>query len=254
MRNIKLTIEYEGTHYAGWQKQKHRCHNKLLPHQPTTIQETIENALHKILREKIRLIVSGRTDAGVHALGQVANFKTKSAITEEKLKRALNGLLPCDISIVNVEQVGLDFHSRFDARAKIYRYAIFNQSHRSALLRDRAYFYRYPLDIGLMRRESKCLLGRHDFKGFQASAGKERNSIKTIRKINIMKDNDFMHIEIEADGFLYNMVRNIVGTLIEIGRFKFAKGSLKKILLAKDRKMAGPTAPACGLYLVKVKY
>jgi len=261
MRNLRLGIEYEGTNYCGWQVQKSR--QVTLPvrqagksprHQSKSIQEVIERTLQKILQEKVKLIASGRTDAGVHAWAQVANFKTNSDIFPGKLQRALNGLLPADITISSVREVPLDFHSRFAAKSKAYRYTILNRSYPSALLKNTVYFYRYPLDIRLMLRESRVLLGRHDFKSFQASGRKERDSVRTIKDLKIIKDRDLIHIEIEADGFLYNMVRNIVGTLIEIGRGRFPRGSLKKILASKNRGLAGPTVPAAGLCLIKVKY
>lgn len=252
MRNLKLTIEYDGTNYAGWQIQI-RKDAKTQRH-PPTIQGTIEKVLSKILQEKIKLIGSGRTDAGVHALCQVANFKTNSNITLKKLKIALNGLLPDDIKVSRVEKVSLNFHSRFDAKAKLYRYTILNRTYPSPHFQNLAYFYPYPLNVRLMQEAARLLLGKHNFKSFQASGSPERNPIKTIKKLKITKDKDFIHIEIEADGFLYNMARNIVGTLIEIGRGRLNKESLKKILKASDRKLAGPTAPACGLYLCAVKY
>lgn len=246
MRNLKLIIEYEGTNYCGWQKQRNS--------KKKSIQQVLEDTLQKILNEKIKIIGSGRTDSGVHALSQVANFKTNSKIPLTKLKKALNTLLPEDIVIKRIKEVPLDFHSRFDVKSKLYRYIILNRAYRSVFLRKRAYFYPYPLDINLMRKEAKVLLGRHDFKAFQASDKKEKSSIRTIKKLVIKKKKDLITIDIEADGFLYNMVRNIVGTLIEIGRGRFVKGDLKKILLSRDRKQAGFTAPAMGLYLVKVKY
>lgn len=252
MRNIKLTLEYDGKNYAGWQRQRLKV--KRQKAKIRTIQETIEKTLEKILQKKIKLIGSGRTDAGVSAIAQVANFKTDSSISLDKLQKGLNALLPRDIVITNIEKAREDFHSRFNAKSKVYRYTILNRSYSSALLKDEVYFYPYPLNVRLMQRESKDLLGRHNFKAFQSSDKKERNPIRTIKKLNIIQDNDLIYIEIEADGFLYNMVRNIVGTLIEIGRNRFPKGALKKILLSRDRKLAGPTVPACGLCLLKVKY
>ena len=246
MPNIKLTIEYVGTNYSGWQTQKYR--------RSRTIQKTIERVLQKILQEDIRLIASGRTDAGVHARAQVANFKTESDMPSRKLQRALNGNLPGDIAITKIERVSPDFHSRFSARSKLYRYTILNRNYPCVFLRDTAYFYPYPLDIKLMRDESKVLLGRHDFSAFCASGSAHKNSARAIKKIKIIKENDLLCIDIEADGFLYNMARNIAGTLIEIGRGRFLKGRLRKILLSRSRRLAGPTLPAQGLCLVKVKY
>ena len=247
MRNLKLEIEYDGTDYCGWQAQTRNKHKK-------SIQQTLEKTLRKILQEKIRLIASGRTDAGVHAFAQVANFKTKSNIALDKLQRALNGLLADDITINKIEEVNLDFHSRFSAKSKVYRYTILNRAYPSALLRNTVCHYHYPLDTRVMQKEARVLLGRHNFTSFQACDKIERDPVRTIKSIKITKDKEKIYIDIEADGFLYNMVRNIVGTLLEIGRGKLAKGSLEKILLAKDRRLAGPAAPAKGLCLIKVKY
>lgn len=247
MRNLKLKIEYDGSNYCGWQVQSRRNNKK-------SIQETLEKKLCKILQEKIRLVVSGRTDAGVHAKAQVANFNTNSKISLDKLQRALNGLLPQDIAITGVEEVSSDFHSRFSAKSKIYRYVIVNRNYPSVFIREQAYFYSYPLNISRMKAEAGILLGKHDFKCFQAADKKDRSSLRTIKKLKITKANDLIHIDIEADGFLYNMVRNIAGTLIEIGRGRFPKGYMKKLLVSRNRKLAGPTVPACGLCLLKVRY
>lgn len=260
MRNLKLEIEYEGTSYAGWQIQKGDVSvlskNRNVPFlHKKTIQHVLEETLQKILRERVHLIVSGRTDSGVHALAQAANFKTKSKITPDKLRLGLNSLLPQDIAVSRIEEKPLAFHSRFDAKSKIYRYAILNRPYPSPLQRKTAYFFPHPLNAGLMCRESRVLLGRHNFKSFQASDKLERDPVKTIHTIKLSKDKQgLVTIDIEADGFAYNMVRNIAGTLIEIGRGRFAPGALKRILLARDRKAAGPTAPARGLTLLKVNY
>jgi tRNA pseudouridine38-40 synthase len=247
MRNLKLKIEYDGSNYCGWQIQSRSSNKK-------SIQATLEKYLRKILQEKIRLVVSGRTDAGVHAKAQVANFNTNSEISLDKLQRALNGLLPQDIAITGIEEVPADFHSRFSAKSKIYRYTIVHRNYPSVFLRGYSYFYPYPLDIKLMKAEAKILLGKHDFKCFQAADKKDRSSLRTIKKLSIIKVNDLLRIDIEADGFLYNMVRNIVGTLIEIGRGRFPRGYMNKLLVSRNRKLAGPTIPASGLSLIKVKY
>jgi len=248
MRNIKLEIEYDGRRRCGWQVQPRKISKK------PSVQESLENTLRKILQEKIRITGAGRTDSGVHALAQIANFKTNSDIPVKKLQLALNGNLPKDISINKVEEVSLSFHSRFKAKSKVYRYTILNRAYPSALLKGRVQHLRYPLDVGLMRREARCLVGRHDFSSFRASGGQSQDSVRRIKSIRIARSKDLIHLEIEADGFLYNMVRNIAGTLIEIGRHKFKKGDTKKILLARNRRLAGPTAPACGLFLVGVRY
>ena len=247
-----MTLEYEGTGYAGWQTQRSR--------KPKSIQETIEKTLAGILQEQIRLTASGRTDAGVHAVGQVANFKTDSGIPAEKLQRALNGLLPDDIAITRIEEAGLDFHSRFAAKSKIYRYTILNQPYPSALLRNAVYFYPYPLDIKLMRQGANSLLGRHDFQAFCAAGSGVRSTIRQIKNIFIRKKRYTLYairytliiIDIEANGFLRNMARNIVGTLLEIGRGNPV--DMKQLLSLRDRTKAGPTAPAKGLCLMKVNY
>ena len=247
MRNLKLQIEYDGTAYAGWQVQNR--------HRGKTIQQVIEKVLSKILQEKVRLNGSGRTDAGVHASAQVANFKTGSEIPGLRLRHALNALLPADISVSIVEDVHPDFHSRFSAKSKAYCYRVLNRAYPSALSRGRVYFCPYPLDLDLMRREAACLLGRHDFSAFCASGSDAKNKSRRIKHICLKKRRgSIIELEIEADGFLYNMCRSIAGTLIEIGRGRFKEGSMKKILRSKDRRLAGPTAPAEGLYLVKVKY
>ncbi len=294
MRNIRLEIEYDGTNYYGWQVQNSPClagprlrreasrqAQSTVPallarfasvrlgepkarrearragrHGPQkrTIQQTIENALQKILQEKVKLICSGRTDTGVHAQAQVANFKTASPIGLDKLHFGLNALLPEDIAVTRVTHAPVDFHSRFCAKSKVYQYVILNSKHRSVFFRNSAYFCRYPLNINLMRKEAKALLGRHNFSAFCASAGKLKNQVKTIKKITISKRNNLITITVKADGFLYNMVRNIAGTLIDIGRGKLSENSLKKILFSKNRRLAGPTAPAKGLYLLKIGY
>ena len=246
MRNIRLTIEYDGTNYCGWQVQKRS--------QKKSIQGTIEKALQKILQEKIRIIGSGRTDAGVHAQAQVANFKTNSDTALDKLQKGLNALLPDDIAVTKIKEVHPDFHSRFAAKSKVYRYSILNRPYRSALLRGKVYFCPYPLDVRLMQEESRILLGKHNFKAFQAADKKAANSVRTIKKLQVKRDNDLIYIDIEADSFLYNMARNIIGTLLEIGRGKLPKGSLGRILVARDRRLAGPTVPSKGLCLLEVKY
>ena len=255
MRNLKITIEYDGIGYCGWQVQSR---SKSKP----SIQATIEKALRKILRERIKLIGAGRTDAGVHAEAQAANFKTQSRIPLHKLQYALNSALPDDIVITAVKKVKPDFHSRFDAKSKSYRYVILNSKCRSPILRNYVYFYPHYLDVKLMRREVRCLLGKHDFKAFCASGSSAKSTVRNIKNLYIKKLNyplsakryPLITIEIEAGGFLYNMARNIAGTLIEIGRGKFTPGSMKRILAARDRKLAGPTAPAMGLCLLEVKY
>ena len=248
MRNIKLIIEYDGTDFNGWQIQpQHR-----------TIQNEIEQALQKIFNKKIRLIGSGRTDSGVHALGQVANFKTQSVMSCEKIQKALNAVLPADIVILNTEEVSLKFHSQYDAQRKMYRYMVLNRSVPCAQQRNFCLFYPYKLNLRLMRQESKILIGKHDFKSFQAidtsKPHRSKDTIRTITQLDIKKRGDYIYIEIEANGFLYKMVRNIVGTLLEIGSGKLLKGCMQEILFQKSRTHAGYTAKAKGLTLMAVCY
>lgn len=259
-RNLKLEIEYDGTNYCGWQIQKSHQVTRLQGHK--SIQETIEKTLSKILQEKIHLIASGRTDARVHALAQTANFKTRSKILTDKLQKALNSLLPEDIVINSIEEADENFHSRFSAKSKTYRYLILNQPYPSVFLKDKAYFCPHKLNIRLMRREALFLSGRHDFKGFCSSGSSVKSTVRTIKRISVgpiqyslcAQCRPLIAIDVEADGFLYNMVRSIVGTLLDIGRGRFEKGRVRKILDTKNRKLCGITAPAKGLYLVKVIY
>ena len=247
-RTIKLTIEYDGTDFQGWQFQ-------IPPNR--TIQEEIEKTLKKITKENIRVIGSGRTDSGVHALGQVAHFKTKTKLSNATLLKALNYHLPKDISVLRVQKVKNTFHAQFSAKKKTYRYTILNRIAPSAQERNFAYQFPYPLNVAAIKREAKNLVGRKDFKSFQASEArdtKEKSSVRTVSKVSIQKKGDFIYFEIEANGFLYKMVRNIVGTLLDIGTGKLPPGSLKKILAQKNRAAASKTAPAHGLCLVKVQY
>ena len=258
MHNIKLTIEYDGTKYCGWQKQRVKRFGLKKKKQKLAIQEVIESCIKKVLRQKVNIISSGRTDSGVHALKQVANFKTTSKIGSHKIKLALNGNLPKDIRISEAERVSLKFHSRYSAKSKVYRYIILNQDHKSPFLVNYSYWFKFPLDIRLMKKAASNLLGRNDFKAFCASGSSVGDTKRSIKRLSIANFNYFSYnvicIEIEADGFLYNMVRNIVGTLIEVGRGRFIPKDIKKIIESRDRTLAGPCAPAKGLFLIGVKY
>jgi tRNA pseudouridine38-40 synthase len=251
MRNIRLKIEYDGTKYSGWQIQNN---NKNTVKSPPTIQHSIETTLSNILQENIKIIGSGRTDAGVHALGQVANFKTRSGLSLNAIKRAMNALLPKDILVTKIKEEGPDFHSRFDAVSKTYMYVISDGGNTSVFNKLYEYCIPYTLDVRSMKKGASFLIGKHDFSSFKASDKKERSSTRTIKKLTVSRKRNIIRIEVEADGFLYNMVRNIVGTLVEVGRGKMLPVAVKDILLAKDRKKAGPTAPAKGLCLVRVRY
>jgi len=250
-RNIKLTIEYNGQHFSGWQIQKKG---------QRTVQDEIQNVLKKIFKEKIKLIGSGRTDSGVHALGQVANFSTPATMSTPRIVQALNANLPLDIGIIQAEKAPLDFHAQYSVKSKTYRYSILHRHSRSSLHSRFSLHYPYKLNISLMRKEVQVLIGRKDFRSFQGSNPTNRlktdpkSTIRTIKSIKIYKKGYFLYIDIEANGFLYKMVRNIVGTLLEIGRGKLPKGSMRKILNKKDRVHAGGTAKAHGLALLQVQY
>ncbi len=244
MRNIKLTIRYDGSRYAGWQFQKNAL----------AIQEVIQRAIKKITGRSINLTGSGRTDAGVHAEAQVANFKTRSKIPLKNLRMALNSALPKDIVIINIEEAGPKFNSQRSARSKLYRYTIYNNDFIDPFMRRYAAKCFFKLNIAAMRKAAGYLTGRHDFTSFRTWGGEEKDSIRKIEYIKIAKSKDVVYIYIKANGFLYNMARSVVGTLVEVGRGKFRIEQVKEILSKKDRKCCGPTMPAKGLCLVKVFY
>lgn len=244
MRNFLLEIEYDGSKYAGWQIQKNAL----------GIQEILEKKLSLILGEKTKLTAAGRTDAGVHARGQAANFKSLTTLSADRILKSSNALLPRDICVKSVKEVALDFNARFSARSKIYRYFIYNSNIKSAFWYKYSWRLPYKLNLSLMRRELRAVIGRHNFKSFAASDKRTRQMQRKISKAFLRKKNSFLIVDIEGESFLYNMVRNIIGTLIEIGRGKLSPGSMKRILKARNRKEAGPCAPAHGLHLVKVKF
>lgn len=244
MRNIKLTIEYDGKCYNGWQKQP----NKL------NIQGEIERAIYNITKEEVDLIGSGRTDAGVHALGQVANFKTNSEIPIEKLPLAINSQLKNSIVIKEAEEVNERFHSRYNAKRKTYRYIINNSKCGTAIYRNLEYSYPFKLDAEKMKQASKYFKGEHDFKAFKSSGTSSKNSVRTIYKAIVKQEGEKIIIELTGNGFLYNMVRIISGTLLDVGLGKIQPEEIPEMIESKDRQRAGKTLPAHGLYLVEVKY
>jgi len=245
LKNIKLTIEYDGTFYHGWQRQK----------SDPTFQAEIEKAISTMMGHSITVIGSGRTDAGVHALGQVANFKCDTRLGPQELLNGLNALLPDCMVVKNCEEVHENFHARYDAKRKTYRYRILNRNLPIAIQRQYAWHIRRRLDTAVMRQASSYLVGRHDFKAFEGTGSPRSHSKRQVFKADIIRQNeDYLIFEIQADGFLRFMVRNIVGTLVEVGRGKISPGDFKDILLSKDRSRAGATAPAQGLFLVEVKY
>ena len=244
MRNIKLVIEYDGKSFNGWQKQP----NKL------NIQGEIEKAIEEITGEKIDLIASGRTDAGVHSLGQVANFKTNSTIDVEKIPYAINSKLKKSIVIKSAEEVPERFHSRYSVHSKTYRYTINNSKFGTALYRDMEYHFPIELDEKKMQKAAKFFEGEHDFKAFKASGTSSKSSVRTIYKATVERKDDRVIIELTGNGFLYNMVRIIAGTLIDVGIGKIKPEEVKEIIEKKERKNAGKTLPARGLCILKVDY
>ena len=245
MRNIKITIEYDGTRYNGWQTQKNG----------SGIQEILTNAIHQVCKDVTKINGAGRTDAGVHAMGQTASFSTECKIPVNKLAAAVNVFLPKDIVIKNAEEVSKDFHARYSAKGKKYMYIVNNSSSRSALNFYREYNFPYELDYKKIKRACEIFEGTHDFRGFMASGSSVKDTIRTISKIQVKKRDDGRIIfNFTGDGFLYNMVRILVGTLLEVGLGKINVEELKSIIASKDRTKAGKTVPAQGLYLVEVYY
>ncbi|MEW9122268.1 MAG: tRNA pseudouridine(38-40) synthase TruA [Thermotaleaceae bacterium] len=244
MKNIKLQVEYDGTDFCGWQKQLNG----------RTVQGEIERALEKVLKKPVKLSGSGRTDAGVHALGQVANFNEDISVPTDKIPYALNSLLPADIAIWKAEEVEANFHARYSAKRKKYIYQIYNDKVRSPLMRNYAFFVPQPLDYDAMCAAGKYFLGTHDFKGFMAAGSNVKDTIRTLYKLDVYLSNDLIKIEVEGNGFLYNMVRIIAGTLIEVGKGNILRTAIPQIIDSGMRDKAGPTAPAQGLYLAEVFY
>ncbi len=244
MMNIKLTIEYDGSDYHGWQVQPNG----------KTIQEVLQHALSEILREKVRVTGSGRTDAGVHALGQVANFVCTRDVDLWKLQRGLNGLTSADIVVKKVESVSDSFDARRSAQKRAYEYRIWNHLWPSVFVRRFAYHVHYPLDLSAMQESIRVMEGEHDFSSFQASGCDAAHPIRRVYRNSIEARGNLLVYRIEANAYLRHMVRNIVGTLIEVGRGERHPNGFAELLRAKDRTRAGPTAPPQGLFLVEVEY
>lgn len=247
VRTIKLTLAYDGTAYAGWQFQ---------PGQ-RTLQETLENALARITGETTRVRASGRTDAGVHALGQVVSFDTQSQHASDVFQRALNAELPDDMAVLDVTEAPLGFHAIRDAVRKRYRYVLDDGPVHDVFHRHYSWHYRQRLNADAMHRAAQALLGKHDFRSFESAWPQRTSSVRTVFDILVRRcqqNNDTIHVEVEADGFLYNMVRAIVGTLVEVGRGSRSESWPAEALAAQDRRVAGMTAPAQGLFLLSVEY
>jgi tRNA pseudouridine38-40 synthase len=260
--NIRLTIAYDGSRYAGWQTQDGRLRSTGAK-TPKTIQGTLEKVLKKILREKVVLFGSGRTDAGVHALAMAAHFHTTKTIDLFRLKGSLNGLLPSDIAVLGADEVSQKFHAQFDRSRKTYQYLVIARRAKSVFSLP-GVVVTYALNVRRMHEEARCLSGKHDFRSFQGADRRPRRSVTTLHQVSVQKirprgipflaGDTMILFEIRGSGFLRGMVRNIVGTLLDIGRGKIKKGELKAILDARDRRKAGLCAPARGLFLSDVVY
>lgn len=248
MRNIKLVLRYDGRAYSGWQTQRNR----------RTIQGTVTETLEKIIGQPVRLFGSSRTDAGVHAFGQVANFRTDNHLTCEVLKQAVNAELPNDIQIVAAEEVPDSFHAISDATRKRYRYVLDDGNPGDLFRRNYSWHIRTRLDAEAMHRAAQHLRGKHDFRSFETHYPNRTTSVRTILDIDVHRADDqrgnFVHIEVEADGFLYNMVRTIVGTLVDIGLGRHPEDWPAEVLAALNRTAAGMTAPPQGLFLLWIDY
>ena len=245
MRNIKLTIEYDGKDFNGWQKQ---------PNKPN-IQGSIEFAIKQITGEEVELNASGRTDAGVHSWGQVANFKTESNLPIEKFPIAINTKLKRSIRIINAEEVDERFHSRLSCKRKTYRYVINNSEVESAIYRNLETYIPQKLNIEKMKEAIKYFEGEHDFKAFKASGTSSKSSVRIIYNAEVIEmPNNRIYIELTGNGFLYNMVRIIAGTLVDVGLGKIQPEEIEGIILNGKRELAGKTLQPNGLYLLKVEY
>jgi len=245
MNNYKLHIWYDGGRYRGWQR---------LGNSEETIQGKIEKVLSEMLGENVEIIGSSRTDAGVHALCQIANFKTEQDLQPSEVKNYLNRYLPNDISVIDVSLVQENFHSRYNAAAKTYLYKIWNREYPEPFMRKYSLHVPEKLDFGKMKAAAGHFIGKHDFTAFTNARSKSKSMVRTIYSIDIEEDNGFIYIRIRGNGFLHNMVRRITGTLIEAGLGKLEIQSIPGIIASKDRKYAGFVADACGLYLENIEF
>jgi tRNA pseudouridine38-40 synthase len=244
MRWLKINVAYDGTAYAGWQIQ---------PSEPT-VQAVLENAWHEITRERVRMMAAGRTDAGVHALGQVAGVATDSQLSAAELQRGLNAVLPEDVAVVALVEAPDSFHATYEAKRKTYRYQIHNGRTPDVFHRRYVWHYPQPLDAEKMQSAAQGLVGKHDFASFESAGSERPDSVRTLFAVSVARANDRITIEVTGDGFLYNMVRAIVGTLVEVGKGAREPAWVAEVLASRDRRRAGQTAPPQGLFLVSVEY
>jgi tRNA pseudouridine38-40 synthase len=244
MANFKFTLSYDGTDFNGWQTQP----------EYRTVQDVLELAIAAVTAARPHANASGRTDAGVHAVGQVVNFYTETRLSPETLLRAVNAHLPADVVVREAAEVGQSFDANKDAVRKLYRYVIHDAPVPDPFLRKYAAWSKHRLDAAAMARAARVLVGRHDFHSFETEWPNRMSSVRTVTHLTVNRAGDYIWIDVEADGFLYNMVRAIAGTLMNVGRGFWPESKVAEILTAEDRKEAGPTAPACGLFLARVTY
>lgn len=244
MRNLLMTIQYDGSAYHGWQVQSNAL----------TVQEVFQNAVEKVFRSRLDIKGCSRTDSGVHANMYCVLLKTDMNIDCLGALRAMNTALPQDIAVIDCHEVPSDFHPRYSCKSKEYVYKIYNGSIRNPFLQKYAFHYRYALDAELMDREAQAFLGKHDFSGFCSARSDIEDTVRCVKNVNVKREGDMVLFTVEADGFLYNMVRIMVGTLLFVNEGKIKPGELKDVIESKDRSRAGKTAPPQGLYLNRVNY
>lgn len=243
-RNVCLTVSYDGTNYHGWQRQPNAI----------TVEETLKSAIERIVDHDVKLIGGARTDTGVHAMGQVVNFVTRSTIGHSNLCRGLNSMLPRDIRIRSAGDMGEEFHSRYSAKSKVYVYCILNQMHNSPFLTRYVLHDPHQFDVGAMKRAVRIVLGEHDFSSFKKKDEFYRNPVREVKRAVVATKGNMIYVIIEATGFLRYMVRNIVGTLLLVGHGRIDEQEFRAILESREREQAGPTAPAHGLFLRQIRY
>lgn len=244
MRNLLLTIQFDGSAYHGWQVQQNAV----------TVQQTLQDALQQICRNRDNIVGCSRTDAGVHANMYCCNMRTESLIECDKLVNALNALLPRDIAALSCKEVDFDFHARYDCKSKEYIYKIWNSPNKSPFLYGYSVHHKYRLDEAFLDKQAKDFIGTYDFSSFCAAGSSVEDTVRTVMNASVEREGDMIIFRVEADGFLYNMVRIMVGTLLDISKGKIPQDSIKQIISAKNRFAAGQTAPAHGLYLNKIHY
>lgn len=244
MRNLLLTISYDGSNYHGWQVQKNAV----------TVQEVFQNAVKKLFKQNIDIKGCSRTDSGVHANKYCVSFKTDTDIPRENIIMALNSYLPDDIAVLNCTDMDIDFHARYNVVKKEYVYIINNSKIRNPFLRNYSFWYRYDIDTDYLNEQAQAFVGTYDYSGFCSANSGVEDTVRTVHSFEVSRKGDIVYFKVSADGFLYNMVRIMVGTLLFVNEGKIKKDELKNVILSKNRKLAGKTAPPQGLYLNDVIY